>query len=177
MSPSDLSAYIGHRFRNVREEAWQHRALRPYLNRLMTRLIVTNKTDAHLAPDAPKDVAVYYYLAGAPDEQLSFWRLAIIENWMMAIQDGCDDRPLFGTRHGILRMHSPIKLDLKYSTLAERDQLFEQGYNTVYPQPGMGPMLWGSIVWRNGAPVRPFYGGTRPRDDYKHLATPLALLE
>lgn len=177
MTPLDISVYTGHYFSHLRQEAQHNRAIKPYLNRLLTRIIVTNKTDAHLAPDAPKDVAVYYYLAGTSDEHLGFWRVSVIEAWMAAINDNYDEWPLSGPRRGLLRTQFPIRLNLNYSSLAERDHLFEQGYNTVHPQAGMGPVLWGDILWRNGEPVRPLFGSLRSDENYKHLATPLALLE
>jgi hypothetical protein len=169
-----LAQYVGYWTNEMTEFIKRNDRLRPYLSRLQTRLIVTNKTDAHLAPDVPQDIAIFYYLPEVDDAHLELWRNSIIDAWMEAILQGHDMYPLTG-RRGLLKTRYPVRSWPAQLNAFKRDQLYQKGYNMVRVPPGIGPLIDGHLIWRHGKIVQPQFGP--PEEVYKYIATPLALME
>lgn len=155
-------------------------ALLPFANRLRTRLIVTNSLEAHLRPDAPKDVAVYYYVPGVHDaNQLRLWRIAVIQTWIHYAEVRDHAPYVGGLRNGLL-----FPIEWLVTTIpsklppAEEEQVCAAGYNLIRFYSGCGYVLWGTTLWRDGVPKFPSPIGVC-RDDpayWSNRATPLALV-
>lgn len=154
-------------------------ALRPFTNRLRTRLIVTNSLEAHLLPDAPKDVAVYYYVPGVHDaDQLRLWRIAVIQTWIHQAEVRDHNPYVGGLRNGLLSpIHWLITKVPSTLTQAEEEQVRTAGYNLIRFYRGFGYVLWGTTLWRDGVPKFPYPIGVNLDDPayWSNRATPLAL--
>jgi hypothetical protein len=176
MTDHDIQALVRHHMQELTEFAESEPSVTPYWSRLQTRLIVTNTLDAHLKPEAPKDVAVYYLVPGAKDEHLSFWKLAVMGLWVTNIEQRFERVGPNGMRRGILQLLPLDQVRLDSPTQAQRDEIHTKGYNLVRCMPGIGYALWDNVIWRNGAPVRQSVTFGDP-NFYKNIATPLALVE
>lgn len=150
--------------------------LRAYWPRVSTRIIVTNRLDAHLDYDTPNDVAVYYFAPGVSDEELVLWKIAVQHTWLDAIEQHFDTYVVAGMRRGIVLQRSVGTVALTNLTAAERDDVHQIGYNLIRFVPGSGYVIWGAFLWRNGVP-QDRSPGSGPNGQYKHLATPLSLME
>jgi hypothetical protein len=164
--------YLGELERNVRH----HPLMRSYWPRLSTRIVVTNTLEAHKADNAPKDVAVYYFVPGSSDEHLPFLRTAILRAWLRTIAQHSLDSPVGGPSRGVLEYPAYLDLTIEPLNECQRDQIHSKGYNLVRFMPELGPVIWGTILWRNGQPVAKEMSLLKD-DFYKHHATPLALME
>lgn len=161
--------YLG----SLEAETKMDRTLQAYWPRLSTRIIVTNSLEAHLREDAPKDVAVYYYVQGAPDDQLPVWRLAVLEAWLHTLSHHSPEAVVAGMSHGILQWRGMENPTFNPPHQARLDDILDAGYNPVRLVSFYGYIIWGDLLWRDGKLANP---RTTDLMSTRNRAAPLSLL-
>ena len=115
---------------------------------------VTNKIDAS---DVPKEGVVIPYYVNCVDAALAPWRRVLLEFWANSYFSYYpDEYSIAGLQRGLLNTNNIMSNDVvvrmqpKYSSEVDRDNLHQMGLNLVRSFVGVGFVLWDDWIWVDG---------------------------